>query len=144
MSKGAKILIAAATAWPILYMFIFIVLIVSAVFLSESQGEASWLWALIMPLHLLTMLLIFGLTAFYIVNVFRNKRIKSDMKALWAIVIFMGSIFAMPVYWYLFIWKETPADPPASPPPLLDPPPFRSERPVAEAYTPPAQPPDWR
>ena len=62
--------------------------------------------ALIFPLHILTMLIIAALTAFYIVNVFRNERVDKDKKVLWAVVLFMGSVMAMPVYWYLYIWKE--------------------------------------
>jgi len=26
--------------------------------------------------------------------------------ALWANVIFLGDMIAMPIYWYLYIWKE--------------------------------------
>ena len=32
------------------------------------------------------------------------------MKALWAIVLFLGNIFAMPVYWYLYIWKGSQSE----------------------------------
>ena len=54
------------------------------------------------------MLWIFALMAYYIVNVFRNDRVAKDQKVLWLIVVFMGGFIAMPVYWYLFIWREPP------------------------------------
>jgi hypothetical protein len=47
-----------------------------------------------------------GLTVFYMVNVFRNDRVDKDKKVLWAVVIFMGNMIAMPIYWYLYIWRE--------------------------------------
>jgi hypothetical protein len=52
------------------------------------------------------MLAIMALTVFYIVNVFRNERVDKDKKVLWAVVLFMGNMIAMPIYWYLYIWKE--------------------------------------
>ena len=66
------------------------------------------LFMLIIPLHLLTMLLIMALTVFYMVNVFRNDLVDKDKKVLWGVVLFMGNMIAMPIYWYLYIWREEP------------------------------------
>jgi hypothetical protein len=67
---------------------------------------------IIFPLHFLTMLEIFALLAFYIVHVFKTDRVSQDKKALWAVVLFLGNMIAMPIYWYLYIWKEpTPSTP---------------------------------
>jgi cytosine/uracil/thiamine/allantoin permease len=64
------------------------------------------------------MLAVIALMVFYIVNVFRNDRVDKDKKALWAVVLFMGNMIAMPIYWYLYIWRETPApDSPLQPQP---------------------------
>jgi hypothetical protein len=60
--------------------------------------------------HLATMLISVALLAFYIVHLFRNARIDGNMKAVWAIVIFMGGQLAMPVYWYLYIWRDAAPD----------------------------------
>jgi hypothetical protein len=74
--------------------------------------------AVILPLHVFTMLAGIALIVFYIVNVFRNDRVDKDKKALWAVVLFMGSMIAMPIYWYLYIWPEPPAlDPSIHPQP---------------------------
>ena len=144
MSKGGKLLLAGATVWPILYMFIFVGTAFFTVIFGES--EPAGLWAIIIPLHLLTMLLIFGLITFYIVNVFRNERIKPDMKAVWAIVLFMGSMFAMPVYWYRFIWRDHIDAVPETPGPafLSNSSTIPSPQVRETTYVPPAQPPDWR
>ena len=58
------------------------------------------------PLHLLTMLEILVLLVIYIVHVFKTDSVPQDKKALWAVVLFLGNMLAMPVYWYLYIWKE--------------------------------------
>lgn len=111
MKKFTKILLAIATIWPFIYMIFFFLVVFSSLFLMPRSGSPEGgafpsLFLLIFPLHFLTMLLIMGLTVFYMVNVFRNERVEKDKKVLWAVVLFMGSMIAMPIYWYLYIWRE--------------------------------------
>ena len=63
----------------------------------------------IFRLQLLFMAVWVALLAFYIVHVFRTDRVPADKKALWAVVLFLGNMFAMPVYWYLYIWPKSEA-----------------------------------
>jgi hypothetical protein len=109
MSKTAKIGLLAATAWPIVYIVLFTGFVFSMMLQTSSAGQAQDWFAPLMVVHLLTMLWCMALTAIYIVNVFGNDRVEKDKKALWAVVLFFGSILAMVVYWYLYIWRETPA-----------------------------------
>jgi hypothetical protein len=110
MKKPTKILVGIATLWPFIYMVLFMLFMFSAVFFIGGPGSGDTgvplPFLLIFPLHLLTMLAIMALTVFYIVNVFRNERVDKDKKVLWAVVLFMGNMIAMPIYWYLYIWKE--------------------------------------
>lgn len=111
MKKSTKILLAIATVFPFAYMIFFFVVVFFSFFMMSQEGSSEGgampiLFMILIPLHLLTMLLIMGLTVFYIVNVFRNNRVEKDKKVLWAVVLFMGSIIAMPIYWYLYIWRE--------------------------------------
>lgn len=116
MKKPAKVALAIATIWPFLWMMLFFAFIFGTMFWCSSHPK-SGSEERGMPLavmlffagHFLTMLLIFGLTAFYIVYLFRTDRVAQDKKALWAIVLFMGSALAFPVFWYLYIWKEPEA-----------------------------------
>src|SRR5687768_5537935 len=62
---------------------------------------------LIFRLHLVMMALIVALMAVYIVHLFRTDRVPSDKKALWAVVLFLGNLLAMPVYWYLYMWPRS-------------------------------------
>lgn len=104
-------MIGLASLWPLIYLCAFILFFV-AMFLSFAIGadgprtEPPKVILLIFPLHFLTMLWIFGLMVFYIYNIFQNERIDGEKKALWAVVIFLGNMIAMPVYWYLYIWRE--------------------------------------
>jgi hypothetical protein len=142
MKQSSKILLASATIWPFVYMLLFVGMIFFS-FLS-GEGGSNVLWGLIIPLHVLTMLLIFALMTFYIVNVFRNDRVNKDMKLLWVVVLFMGGLIAMPIYWYLYIW---PTDPASSEHLQLGPRASSFDRDTKDreaAYVPPPQPPDWR
>ena len=73
----------------------------------EVAGEGK-LSAELLPttgIHLLTIALTLGLLVVYIIDVFKNKKVKNDIKALWAIILILGNVIAMPIYWYLYIWR---------------------------------------
>lgn len=150
MNKTIKLLLGLITLWPFAYLILFFLTIFSAVFfgIAETGAGPPRAIALILPLHLLTMLIIAALTVFYIVNVFRNDRVEKDKKVLWAVVLFMGNVIAMPIYWYLYIWKEAPPAIASAPGQLgsADTSAWtnsaRAER--QEEYVPPSQPPNWR
>jgi hypothetical protein len=50
-----------------------------------------------------------GLLVFYIINVFNKEAIRDTMKILWVILLIFGGPISMPIYWYLYIWKEPEA-----------------------------------
>jgi hypothetical protein len=152
MQKPTKVLLGIASLWPLVYMFLFFAFVFLMAFrLGPSDGAGiPPAMAVVFGLHLMTMLLILALTVFYIVDVFRNERVDKDKKALWAIVIFMGNAIAMPIYWYLYFWKEP------SPANQVFPGQLnsvntagwtneaRGARQEQEQYVPPPQPPNWR
>ena len=147
MNKTWKTLLGVITLWPFCYLVLFFVLTFATLFFGRA-AEAPFV-SFILPVHLLTMLLIFALAGYYIFNVFKNKRIENDKKALWAVVLFMGGMIAMPIYWYLFIWKEAAPIPPASAQlGGVDTSAWtnnvNAQRTQQEQYVPPSQPPDWR
>ncbi|HEU0144746.1 MAG TPA: hypothetical protein VFQ47_08155 [Nitrososphaera sp.] len=156
MKKSTKILLAIATIWPFLYMIFFFVVIFSSFFFMPRNGSSEGgafpaLFMIIFPLHFLTMLLIMGLTVFYMVNVFRNDRVEKDKKVLWAVVLFMGNMIAMPIYWYLYIWREEKEMPNISHDrKVLDNAEASSwvndatSKECEKEYVPPTQPPNWR
>ena len=58
----------------------------------------------IFRLQMVAMALVLGLVAFYVIHLFSTSRVPSEKKALWAVVLFLGNLFAMPFYWYFYIW----------------------------------------
>jgi len=154
MSKTLKLLLGLVTLWPFAYLILFFALIFSMFLFMAGSGPGSGppqAIALIFPVHLLTMLIVMALMVFYIVDVFRNNQVEKDKKVLWAVVLFMGNMIAMPVYWYLYIWKATPATVAPAPSQLgsadttawtSD---VRTSRSEEQAqYVPPTSPPNWR
>ena len=112
MSKSAKIVLGFLTILPLIYFVVFISYVVVTISGALRSGGAPGdlpifpNFYVLFVLHMIVMILLIGLTIFYIVNVFRNDRVHENRKVLWAVVLFMGNIFAMPIYWYLHIWSE--------------------------------------
>jgi heme/copper-type cytochrome/quinol oxidase subunit 2 len=121
VSRGKAIVLGIFTAWPILYMMFFMCVVFGMFVLMSTGGQGGGseppmiLW-IIFPLHLLTMLEVVVLLVIYILHVFKTDRVPQEQKALWAVVLFLGNAIAMPVYWYLYIWREQNAAKPESAP----------------------------
>jgi hypothetical protein len=106
LSRGAKVLVGAVTLWPIFYMFVFMgtfaMSFVGAGRYHEPDDWFKWL----MFLHFGTMVVMLALITFYIVELFRTDRVREDRKALWAVVLFLGNMFSMPIFFWLYIWPD--------------------------------------
>lgn len=101
-SKGVSLLIGLATLWPPIYLVLFLSTI--GFLFVEHGNQAGFGWfKYIFPLHCLTMLLSFGLTAVYIVHAFKTDRFAPDKRVLWVIILFMGNMLAFPIYWWLYL-----------------------------------------
>jgi hypothetical protein len=102
MSKPAKVALLVATLWPLCGFGIFFIVWLS-MFAHMTAGKLPRPtglppeFAAMFGIQCFTMRWIFGLLAVYITNVFRNPRVRSDVKPLWAVVLFLGSFIAMPV-----------------------------------------------
>lgn len=109
MPTSLKVVIGLATTWPFLYMFVFaglwIYMVLSITSHPQVGNRMPPLMIALFILHIMTMFWTIALLGFYIYNVFINDRIDKDTKVLWVVVLFLGSIFAMPIYWYIYIWR---------------------------------------
>lgn len=164
MKKTGKVLLLLAGLWPFISMIIFFVVMSSTVSSMPLHGRPDVrafedMFRYIIPLQVLTMLDVLGLTIFYMINVFRNDRVAKDKKALvakdkkalWAVVLFLGNTFAFPFYWYFYIWpeKDGSIDALSERKSLYYTDPARWANTAATnerraEYVPPPEPPDWR
>lgn len=115
MNTTAKLALGAATLWPFVYILVFVGFIFST-FLTMSHDASNAHERTAIPnafialfaVHFATMLEIFALLIFYVVDAFRNPRVPADQRILWAILFFVGGPIGMGVYWYLNIWRDPP------------------------------------
>ena len=158
MKKSTKIWLGIATIWPIVYLFLFFVVIFSVIiFTAANPGPpdpgGTPPGSLLFPvgfmgffvIHMLTIVGSLGLTVFYIIRVFKTERLDQNMKIMWMLLLFFMGMIAQPVFWYLYIWREAPGS--SNDPQLVG---SGSQRPTAAVgspreaeYFPPRQP-DWR
>ena len=110
MTRGKAIALAVFTVWPFVYMILFVFVVVGLMITEALSGGRSAgppaALLIIFPLHFLTMVEICALIVVYIIHLFKTDRVAPDKKALWAVVLFLGNMLAMPVYWYLYIWRQ--------------------------------------
>ncbi|QQS40113.1 MAG: hypothetical protein IPM63_12155 [Acidobacteriota bacterium] len=113
MSDFYKKLLGFLTAWPFAWIFLFIIFIFGLI-ASDPGGDlgpiGGVMFLIFFLVHFLTVLLAIGLQVFYIVNVFKNEKVKKEHQIAWVLALFFGGLFAMPIYWYINIWKEAPDD----------------------------------
>lgn len=110
LNKSSKILIIVLSILPIFYMFFFFGYIFFTMFSAFSgkvpDQSAFKFMPFLFVMHFAVMLLMFALLAFYMYYLYRTERVAQDKKVLWAVLLFMGSFIAMPIFWYLYIWRE--------------------------------------
>ena len=112
LTRPVKLLVGLLTLWPILYMFLFMAFVLTTIIWSEIGRGTQHVpgfpvgMLLLFGAHLGTMLLMSALTVFYVVYLVKTERVPQDKKALWAAVIFLGNMLAMPVFFYLYVWPD--------------------------------------
>ena len=118
MKKAAKIALGVITVWPILHLALLfstlIFLALKATVLGNPVSTAArepgiWLSSLL-SMQSLTVPWWGAMSIVYIVNVYTNDRVDKQSKLLWAVILFLGNMLVMPIYWYLYIWRELPPE----------------------------------
>lgn len=114
ISKPIRILIGLGTLWYALYPLLFLAVwlfMFSSFFLPitfEQSGAPFFMlpFFAIFPVHLFTMLLGFVLMAFYLIHVIKNRRGSETIRIILGMGCFFMPFIAMPVYYYIFIWRD--------------------------------------
>ena len=110
LNRPAALVVAVLTLAPWAYFVFFFTHFMSRFPLLPSSGtspdEFFKDFEAIFRLQIIVMVLVLALIAFYIVHLFRTDRVPKDKKALWAVVLFLGHVLAMPVYWYFYMWPR--------------------------------------
>ncbi len=100
-SKGAALVLGLLTIAPLIYFFVFAVLLMSAL----AYGGAPPTQGALVAAHVLTGVVLVSLMLFYALHVVNNSSLNKDERALWGIAVIAGASAGMGAYWYLHIWK---------------------------------------
>ncbi len=109
MRRSIKLALGLLSLWPAFYILCFVLvmaLAISSGFAGEEPQLMEKHFFVMFAIHVATMLEILGLTIFYIIYIFKSDHVPKDKKALWAVVVFLGHMIAMPIFWYLYVWRE--------------------------------------
>lgn len=105
MRKFAIILWGVLSTMPVVYLVYFVNHVFSAASAPLPYEEQRSEFDTFFRLHLTVIVSSWVLIASYIMYLFRTSHVPNDKKALWGIVIFLGSFIAMPIFWFLYVWK---------------------------------------
>jgi magnesium-transporting ATPase (P-type) len=111
MAKAGKGFLGVLTLWPLIYIFVFIAVVITQLTadtsdLLDPSGDSTDAVDSLLLAHLLTMALILGLLVFYVAHAVRSPRVPDNQRVLWAIFLVLGSMIAMPIYFWLYVWPD--------------------------------------
>jgi hypothetical protein len=116
MSKSGKIITGILSFLPLLLFAGYFILFFSfffQLFMNAGQGgkmenpdvfmtQFISMFALIFLMVILTL----GLLVYFIIHINNNKKLDSNEKLIWILIIIFVGMIGKPVYWYMKIWKE--------------------------------------
>ena len=113
IGKPGKIALLIASILQIIYMFSFMAFVfitMASSFSGKEPNKAMFdFFPVLFIIHFSVIILSFVLLAFYMYYLFKTPYVDKDKKALWAVLLFIGSFIAMPIFWYLYIWRQPAA-----------------------------------
>ncbi len=92
MEKNIRIIMGLLSIMPLIYFFYAVVFgfIPQSFTVFYAYPPVFVVW-------------VFSLLFLYLIDLYQTELVKR--KVLWLALLLLGSIFTMPVYWYLFIWS---------------------------------------
>lgn len=114
LNKSIKLLVGGGTFWLLFYPLLFIVIWFLAIpgFMFSPSPESPFsmfsMFDLIFPVHCLTAIMQLVLMGFYLFHIIKNTLVSDTIRAIFGVGIFFMPFIAMPVYYYFFIWIDSP------------------------------------
>ncbi len=114
LSRPIKLLVAAGTAWIILYPLLFFALWLSMLggFMSPATEASPFsifsIFNILLPVHCLTLIVQLALMGFYLFHVIKNTLASDLVRVFSGIGVFFIPFLAMPAYYIIFILPDQP------------------------------------
>jgi len=113
ISGDKELIVGILSFLPLAYLIIFIILMfaLAGSIVSNPDSDLSpstetlvtILAYLFFPISILMLSLIFNFIYYY---VFRGDRVPKDIRIQWAILLIFINVFALPFFWYKYVWKN--------------------------------------
>ena len=103
-SKKGMFVLGALTALPLAYLLAVTVFVAVDVGTTPATLLVRFGWPPLLLPNLAAFLLIIGLLVGYVGDLLRTPAIAEDRKPLWVTVMVVGHVFAMAVYWLLYMF----------------------------------------
>lgn len=120
LNKTWKVVIGLATLWVALYPFIVMagtfVIMIPSIMAAERYASDVPPPAFFSGFFIFIILMVFssflqmGMTAFYIAHIIKNKNGSDLLRIILGIGSYFLSFIAMPIYYFIYIWPDTPPD----------------------------------
>lgn len=104
MRSLGRFVLGALTLAPLVYLFFFFFMI------ATMSMDGGLPFETLFVIHSAMAALSFGLLVFYVVHALTRKDMPNSERLLWVIILFVGNMVAMPVYFFLKM-KPPLADP---------------------------------
>lgn len=115
LTRGQVLAVGALTLWPAVYVVLFIASVFGLIAFAGVQagttpgadpGAALPVGVVVLfAAHCLTLTLAVALVVFYVVHAARSPALDSQARVVWIVVLLLGGMLAMGVYWYLQLWR---------------------------------------
>lgn len=113
-NKIGRMIMGILTFLPAFYLILFTTFFYGiAIWLLPGMGskcEIPKFVIYLIPVHFMVVIIGLVLVFYYVFHAVRSSKIDGDIKPLWIAGILFGNVIIMPVYWYLYIWKNGPED----------------------------------
>ncbi len=107
--RGFILALGALTGWTFLYFVLFILLLASQGALPAPASDSlAPAFATILKLQY-SVLLIPLLLIYYLAHLFSTADVPRRRRTIWTFALILASVVVMPIYWYRFLWRASPA-----------------------------------
>jgi hypothetical protein len=101
--RALAALAGIASAWPLVYL-VYLVWLISSLE-TDAVREPP------LSLHLGTLAVVLVLIGAYLAMLYRSTFVPSGKRTFWALVLLIGNVCAVPVFWYVFLWRRAVDEP---------------------------------
>ena len=109
MSRRKKVLLGIASVMPLVLMLVYFGAF-GALWLTNGLDEGSDVSPVLVALLAVSIVIsVFGgwaMVLYYVVWLFRQPYADDSKRTLWTVLLLVVNAMALPVFWFLFIWRE--------------------------------------